>query len=207
MRDEDRGKDERRTKHPSSPRPPTLKPLQQKGRGAAAKEPEQTGRGYRDSAMDAAATKEAPLGRRAGRCGPGGGGVGHDGRRRCRMVGRGACRRHRGAVSAATQQSTHGGARIYTNNTYPVQRLGKDGEEKDIPTFSYSSFDAVTTTTATDAAPADDAKAQAKGSFKEEAADGTAGADWLFNALVTADGGGGSSSSSSTSLNKFQSQQ
>ena len=37
------------------------------------------------------------------------------------------------------------------------------------------------------AAPADDAETQAKGSFDEEAAGGTAGADWLFSALVTAD--------------------
>ena len=73
--------------------------------------------------------------------------------------------------------------------------------------FSSSFFDTITFTTATDAASADDAKAQAKDSFEEEAADGTAGADWLFNALVAADGGGGSSSSSSTSLNKFQSHQ
>ena len=58
-----------------------------------------------------------------------------------------------------------------------------------------------------DVAPADDVKAQAKDSLEEEVTDGTAGADWLFNALVTADGEGGTSSSSSTSLNKFQSQQ
>ena len=73
--------------------------------------------------------------------------------------------------------------------------------------FSSSSFDAVTTTTATDVAPADNVKAQAKDSLEEEEADGTAGANWLFNALVTADGEDGSSSSSSTSLNKFQLQQ
>ena len=78
-----------------------------------------------------------------------------------------------------------------------------------MPSFSSSSFDAVTTTTTTttDVAPADDDKAQAKDSLEEEAVDGTAGADWLFNTLATADGEGGSSSSSSTSLNKFQSQQ
>ena len=52
-----------------------------------------------------------------------------------------------------------------------------------------------------------DAKAQAKDSFEEETADETAGANWLFNSLITADGGGGSYSLSSTSLNKYQSQQ
>ena len=124
------------------------------------------------------------------------------------MVKHGAGGQHRGPISAAIQQSTHGGAQLYTTNTtYPVWRSDKDEEEKDVLSFSSSSFDAVTPTTATDAAPSDDAEAQAKGSFEEEAADGTVGDDWLFNALVTADGGGGSSSSSSTSLNKFQSHQ
>ena len=55
---------------------------------AAAEEPELTGCVYGDNAMDAAATEEGPLGRRAGWCGQGGGGVGHDSRRRCRMVKR-----------------------------------------------------------------------------------------------------------------------
>ena len=84
--------------------------------------------------------------------------------------------------------------------------MGKDEEEKGMLFFSSSSFDAVTITTATDAAPADNAEAQAKESFEEKAVGETAGADWLFNAHVTADRGGGSSCSSSTSLNKFQSQ-
>ena len=120
--------------------------------------------------MDAAATEEGPFDQRSGRCGPGGGGVGHDGRQRCRMVKGGADGRHRGPVSAVTQQSIRKGARLYTNNTYPVRCSSKDEEEKDIPSFSSSSFDAVTTTTVTDTAPAVNAKAQAKDSFVEEAA-------------------------------------
>ena len=75
------------------------------------------------------------------------------------------------------------------NNTYLVRRSGKDEEEKDMPSFSSSSFDAVTSTTVTDAEPEDNTKAQAKESFED--------------ALVTADGGGGSSSLSSTTLNKL----
>ena len=48
----------------------------------------------------------------------------------------------------------------------------------------------------TDATPLDDAKATAKYIYKEEAADGTAGADTLFDALAgAADGGGGAGSS------------
>ena len=72
-----------------------------------------------------------------------------------------------------------------------------------MPSFPSSSFDAVITTTAPDTAPADDAEAQAKDSFEEEAADGAAGADGLFEALATADGGGGSSSSHHSTLNKL----
>ena len=65
---------------------------------AATEEPKQTGCEYRDNTIDAAAMEEGPFGRRTCRCGPGGGGVGHDGRQRCRMVGRGAGGRHRGTV-------------------------------------------------------------------------------------------------------------
>ena len=60
--------------------------------------------------------------------------------------------------------------------------------------FSSSSPDDVTTITATDAAPADNAKAPTKDNSQEEAADGTAGTDGLSDALATTDGGGGSSS-------------
>ena len=73
--------------------------------------------------------------------------------------------------------------------------------------FSFSPFNDLTTTTATNAAPADNTEALAKEGSQEEAANGTAGGNGLFNALATADGGGGSSSSSSSSLNKVQSQQ
>ena len=58
--------------------------------------------------------------------------------------------------------------------------------------FSSSSFDAVTTTAAMNATPADKAKATAKDGSEEEATGEAVGA------LDTADGGGGSSSSSST---------
>ena len=50
-----------------------------------------------------------------------------------------------------------------------------------MPSFSSSSFNAVTIATATDVALADEAKAPAKNSSKDEAADGTAGADRLFD--------------------------
>ena len=57
-------------------------------------------------------------------------------RKRCRMDGRGAGGQYQGDVSAATQQSTRGGARLYTNNSYPVRRLGKDEEDEVVPSFS-----------------------------------------------------------------------
>ena len=60
------------------------------------------------------------------------------------------------------------------------------------PSFPSSSFNAATTATATDAAPADDIEAPAKECFEEETVDGTAGADRLFYFLVSAaDRGGG----------------
>ena len=71
--------------------------------------------------------------------------------------------------------------------------------------FSFSPFNDLTTTTATNAAPTDDTKSLAKDGSQKEAGDGTAGSDGLFNALTTADRGGGSLSSSSTPVNKFQS--
>ena len=60
--------------------------------------------------------------------------------------------------------------------------------------FSSSSPDDVTTITATDAVPADNAEAPTKDDSQEEAADGTAGADGLSDALATTDGERGSSS-------------
>ena len=67
---------------------------------------------------------------------------------------------------------------------------------KNVSSFSSSSFDAATAATATDAAPADDVEAPAKGYFEEETVDGTAGADGLFYSLVAAaDRGGGVGSS------------
>ena len=73
----------------------------------------------------------------------------------------------------------------YEQFTYPVRRLGKDEEEKEMPSFSSSSFDAATTTTAKDMAQVDAAKARTKDGFKEEAADGIPGADSLFDAQRT----------------------
>ena len=76
-------------------------------------------------------------------------------------------------------------------------------KEKDMPSFPSLSFDDVTTTTAPDAALSDNDEAQAKDSFEEEAPDGTAGADTLFETLAAADGGGGFSSSHHSTLNKL----
>ena len=60
--------------------------------------------------------------------------------------------------------------------------------------FSSSSPDDVTTIPVTDAVLADNVEAPAKDNSQEEAADGTAGADGLSDALTTTEGGGGSSS-------------
>ena len=82
--------------------------------------------------------------------------------------------------------------------------MGENKKEKEMSSFPSSSSDAVTTTTTPYAVPADDVKSQAKESFeKKEAADGTAGADRLFETLVAADGGGCSSSSHHSTLNKL----
>ena len=60
-------------------------------------------------------------------------------------------------------------------SAYPGGRSDKDEEEKEVPSFSFSSFDAATIATAMKAAPADDAEALAKNCSGEEAADGTRG--------------------------------
>ena len=60
--------------------------------------------------------------------------------------------------------------------------------------FSSSSPDGVTTITATDAVPADNAEALAKDDSQGEGVDRTMGADGLSDALATTNGGGGSSS-------------
>ena len=57
------------------------------------------------------------------------------------------------------------GARGYATNHTLIRRgawASEDKEEKEMPSFSFSSFDAVTTATATNAAPTDDAEAPAK---------------------------------------------
>ena len=73
--------------------------------------------------------------------------------------------------------------------------------------FSSAFFDAVITTTMTDAAPADNVVAPAKECFEEETVDGTAGADGLFYALVAAadKGGGVGSSRDKAAAGTFQS--
>ena len=64
--------------------------------------------------------------------------------------------------------------------------MDKDEEEKEMPSFSCSSFDSVTTATAKDMAPADAAKARTKDGFKEEeTAEETVGADGFFEAQRT----------------------
>ena len=63
--------------------------------------------------------------------------------------------------------------------------MGKDEEEKKVLSFSYSSFDAATTTTAKGMAPADTAEVRTKEGFKEEAADEIPGANGLFDAQRT----------------------
>ena len=92
----------------------------------------------------------------------------------------------------------------YEQSTYPVRCLGKDEEEKEMTSFSSSSFDAATTTTAKDMAPADAVEARAKDGFKEEAADGIPGADGLFDAQRMEEVeyvGGSSQSNHSTNFN------
>ena len=53
-------------------------------------------------------------------------------------------------------------------------------EEKEMPSFFSSSFDAVTATTATNEAPTDDGEAPAKDGLKEEAVDKITGGNGLF---------------------------
>ena len=75
----------------------------------------------------------------------------------------------------------------YEQSTYSVRRSGKDEEEKEVLSFFSLSSDAASITTATDVALADAAEAPGKDGSEEEAADGTAGADGLFEAQRTED--------------------
>ena len=84
-----------------------------------------------------------------------------------------------------TTINLRGHDRRHKQSTYPVWRLGKY-EEKDVSSFSSSSFDTATTKSATDAELADDVEAPVKDCSKEEAADGTAGADGLFDTHAAA---------------------
>ena len=68
-----------------------------------------------------------------------------------------------------------------------------------LPFFSSLSLVVLTTKAATD-----NAEAPAEVGLEEEATDGTAGADKLFNAVATADGGGSSFSFSSIYIKTTQ---
>ena len=72
-----------------------------------------------------------------------------------------------------------------TRASYLIRCLGKEKEEKEVTFFFSLSFDAANNATATDVAQADTAKAPMKNGSKEEAADGTAGANGLFKAQGT----------------------
>ena len=74
--------------------------------------------------------------------------------------------------------------------------MGKDEEKKDDHPSPPHPFDAVTFATVADAVSEDDAETPANDGFEEEASNGTAGADGLFDTLATANGGSDSSSSS-----------
>ena len=76
------------------------------------------------------------------------------------------------------------GVRGYITNNTLVQsgaQARTREEEKEIPPFFSSSFDAVTATTATKMAPADGGDAPAKDGSEEEAVDETAGGNGLFD--------------------------
>ena len=75
--------------------------------------------------------------------------------------------------------SQHVWMRLYHGEqyTYPVRCSDKDEKGKEMSSFSFSSFGAVTTETATDAIPTDDAQAPEKDGSEEEAAGKTARAD------------------------------
>ena len=76
------------------------------------------------------------------------------------------------------------GSRLYyEQSTYPAQRLGKDDEKTEMASFSFSSFDAVTTATETKTASVENPGAPAKDSFGEEAADRTAGSTSFLTPL------------------------
>ena len=72
----------------------------------------------------------------------------------------------------------------YEKSTYLVRRSGKNDKEKEMPSFSSSSFDAATTVTETETEvkTVGAAKGPVKDGSKEEAADGRAGASGLFDA-------------------------
>ena len=109
---------------------------------AASGRPARTG----DMVTDAAATEEGLLDRRARWHGPSGGKVGNKGgRRHCLVTWLQWTTKMRYNATINPQGSGH--MMNYEQPTYPVRRLGKDEEEKEMPSFSSSSFDAATTTT------------------------------------------------------------
>ena len=62
--------------------------------------------------------------------------------------------------------------------------MGKDEEEKEMSSFSSSSFDAAIIATAMKATSTDNAEALAKNGSKEETTDKAPGADRLFDACL-----------------------
>ena len=59
--------------------------------------------------------------------------------------------------------------------------MGKDEEEKEMPSFSSSSFDTATFAIAIDVTTVDAAEAPAKGGSEDEASDETVGGNGLFH--------------------------
>ena len=59
--------------------------------------------------------------------------------------------------------------------------MGKDEEEKEMPSFSPSSFDTATFATVIDVVTVDTAEAPAKDGSEDEAADETVGGNGLFH--------------------------
>ena len=69
----------------------------------------------------------------------------------------------------------------YEKSTHLVRRLGKDEEEKMMPSFSPSSFDISTFATAIDVATEDAVEVPAKDGSEDEAADETMEGNGIFH--------------------------
>ena len=84
--------------------------------------------------------------------------------------------------------------------------MGKDEEEKEMPSFYLSSFDIVTFATVIDVATVDGTEGPAKDGSEDGALDGTVGVQRALPQATDGRGGVGCSPSSSTSLNKLPSE-